>query len=73
MGATGNNVTILAYHRIDTPANPDNLNLSPTLIDAAPEAFEAQMKWLSEEYTVIPVWDLVGPCVTAGPCPHAQS
>lgn len=59
MGANGNNVTILAYHRIDTPANPDNLNLSPTLIDAAPEAFEAQMQWLAEQYNVIPAWDLV--------------
>ncbi|HST03229.1 MAG TPA: polysaccharide deacetylase family protein [Chloroflexia bacterium] len=69
MGATGNNVTILAYHRIDTPANPDNLNLSPTLIDATPEAFEAQMKWLSEEYNVIPAWDLVGALRDGQPLP----
>jgi peptidoglycan/xylan/chitin deacetylase (PgdA/CDA1 family) len=59
MAATGNRVTILAYHRIDTPANPDKLNLSPTLIDASPEAFEAQMQWLAKRYNVISAWDLV--------------
>ena len=59
MAATGNRVTILAYHRIDTPANPDKLNLSPTLVDASPEAFDAQMDWLATQYNVISAWDLV--------------
>jgi peptidoglycan/xylan/chitin deacetylase (PgdA/CDA1 family) len=59
MAATGNKVTILAYHRIDTPANPDKLDLSPTLVDASPAAFEAQMQWLAKRYNVISAWDLV--------------
>ena len=58
MAERGNRVTILAYHRIDTPANPDKLDLSPTLIDASPGAFDAQMKWLAEQYNVISARDL---------------
>ena len=50
-------VTILAYHRIATPG--DQPELAPTLIDAFPVAFEAQMRYLAARYNVISSWDLV--------------
>ena len=46
-------VTVLAYHRIDTPGNPSTRDLSPSLIDAYPAEFEAQMRWLASRYNVI--------------------
>jgi peptidoglycan/xylan/chitin deacetylase (PgdA/CDA1 family) len=50
-------VTVLAYHRIETPDNPD---LAPTVIDAYPSDFEAQMRYVAARYNVISSWDLVG-------------
>ncbi|MGA7730452.1 MAG: polysaccharide deacetylase family protein [Chloroflexia bacterium] len=52
-------VTVLAYHRIDTPGNPATRDLSPALIDAYPAEFEAQMRWLAGKFNVIPGWQLV--------------
>jgi peptidoglycan/xylan/chitin deacetylase (PgdA/CDA1 family) len=52
-------VTVLAYHRIDTPGNPATRDLSPALIDAYPAEFEAQMRWLADKFNVIPGWQLV--------------
>lgn len=48
-------VTILAYHRI---AEQGSRDLSPTLIDAYPPAFEAQMRYLASHYNVISSWDV---------------
>jgi peptidoglycan/xylan/chitin deacetylase (PgdA/CDA1 family) len=49
-------VTLITYHRIATPGNPD---LADSLIDAYPPDFEAQMRYLANRYTVIAAWDLV--------------
>ncbi len=49
-------VTALAYHRIQNPGDPD---LSPTVIDAYPADFEAQMRYVAAHYNVISSWDLV--------------
>ncbi len=51
-------VTILAYHRIATGVDTAT-ELTPTLIDAYPEAFEAQMRYVASRYNVISSWDLV--------------
>lgn len=50
-------VTVLAYHRIATPASSPEL--APSLIDAYPADFEAQMRYLKEQYNVVSSWDLV--------------
>lgn len=49
-------VIVLAYHHIATPGNPD---LAPTVIDAYPADFEAQMRYVAAHYNVISSWDLV--------------
>jgi len=49
-------VTIVVYHRISLPDNPD---LAPALIDAYPADFEAQMRYLATHYRVVSGWDLV--------------
>ena len=49
-------VTIVTYHRIALPGDPD---LADALIDAYPPDFEAQMRYLAGRYTVISAWDLV--------------
>ncbi len=49
-------VTVLAYHRIASPDDPD---LSPTVIDAYPADFEAQMRYVASRYNVVSSWDLV--------------
>src|SRR5215210_6210852 len=49
-------VTILAYHRIALPGGTD---LAPTLIDAYPADFEAQMRYVAAHYRVVPAWELV--------------
>ncbi len=49
-------VTLVAYHRIADPGNPD---LADTLIDAYPPDFEVQMRYLADHYTVIPAWNVV--------------
>ena len=49
-------VIVLAYHHIATPGNPD---LAPTVIDAYPPDFEAQMRYVAAHYNVISSWDLV--------------
>jgi peptidoglycan/xylan/chitin deacetylase (PgdA/CDA1 family) len=49
-------VTILAYHRIALPGSDD---LSPTLIDAYPHDFEAQMRYLARYCNVVSLWDVV--------------
>jgi peptidoglycan/xylan/chitin deacetylase (PgdA/CDA1 family) len=53
----GSSVTVLAYHRIATPASQPEL--APTLIDAYPADFEAQMRYLAARYNVVSSWDLV--------------
>lgn len=53
---TPSTVTVLAYHRIASPGNPD---LSPTVIDAYPADFEAQMRFVARRYNVVSSWDLV--------------
>ncbi len=55
----GGTLTTLAYHRIDTPDNTANRDLSPALIDAYPDEFEAQMRWIAGRYNVISGWQLV--------------
>jgi peptidoglycan/xylan/chitin deacetylase (PgdA/CDA1 family) len=49
-------VIVLAYHHIATPGNPD---LAPTVIDAYPPDFEAQMRYVAGHYNVVSSWDLV--------------
>jgi peptidoglycan/xylan/chitin deacetylase (PgdA/CDA1 family) len=49
-------VIVLAYHHIATPGN---LDLAPTVIDAYPADFEAQMRHVAAHYNVISSWDLV--------------
>lgn len=49
-------VTLVAYHRIATPGNPD---LADALIDAYPSDFEEQMRYLTEHYSVVSAWDVV--------------
>lgn len=51
-----NSVTVLAYHRIALPGNPD---LAPSLIDAYPTDFDAQMRLLAARHNVVSSWDLV--------------
>jgi peptidoglycan/xylan/chitin deacetylase (PgdA/CDA1 family) len=47
---------ILAYHRVTAPGSRD---LSSTLIDAYPEDFEEQMRYLARHYNVVSSWDVV--------------
>ncbi len=49
-------VTLIAYHRI---ALPGNLDLADSLIDAYPNDFEEQLRYLAEHYTVVSAWDVV--------------
>ncbi|MEO8288307.1 MAG: polysaccharide deacetylase family protein [Chloroflexota bacterium] len=49
-------VTILTYHRI---ADAGSRDLAPTLIDAYPADFEAQMRYLAGHYNVVSSWDIV--------------
>lgn len=49
-------VTVLAYHRIEQPGDP---NFAPTLIDAYPADFEAQVRYIASRYNVVSSWDLV--------------
>ncbi|MDQ2805596.1 MAG: polysaccharide deacetylase family protein [Chloroflexota bacterium] len=49
-------VTLIAYHRIAMPGNPD---LADSLIDAYPNDFEEQLHYLAEHYTVVSAWDVV--------------
>lgn len=49
-------VIVLAYHHVATPGN---LDLAPTVIDAYPTDFEAQMRYVVAHYNVIASWDLV--------------
>jgi peptidoglycan/xylan/chitin deacetylase (PgdA/CDA1 family) len=62
-------VTVLAYHRIDTPGNPSTRDLSPSLIDAYPAEFEAQMRWLAHRYNVISGRQLVESLRESQPLP----
>lgn len=52
-------VTVLAYHRISTPASPESRYLSPDLIDAYPDEFDSQMRWLATRYNVVSGWRVV--------------
>jgi peptidoglycan/xylan/chitin deacetylase (PgdA/CDA1 family) len=49
-------VTVLAYHRVEAPGAAD---LAPTLIEASPKQFEAQMRFVAARFNVISAWDLV--------------
>ena len=48
-------VTVLAYHRI---ALPEQADLTPTLIDAYPADFAAQMRYVANRYNVVSSWDV---------------
>lgn len=62
-------VTVLAYHRISTPTSPESAYLSPALIDAYPDDFDANMRWLSSRYNVISGWQLVEALQNKKPLP----
>ncbi|MEO5953111.1 MAG: polysaccharide deacetylase family protein [Chloroflexia bacterium] len=62
-------VTVLAYHRISTPTSPESAYLSPTLIDAYPDDFDANMRWLTKRYNVISGWQLVDALQEKKPLP----
>ena len=47
---------MLAYHRVEQPGT---LDLAPTVIDAYPADFEAQMRYISGHYNVVSSWDVV--------------
>lgn len=53
---SASSVTVLSYHRI---ANPGGSDLSDSLIDVSPAAFEAQMSFVASRYNVISSRDLV--------------
>ena len=56
-GERTNMLRVVTYHRVDEPqARPW---LDPVLISAAPEVFEAQMKYLSANYQPISVFDVL--------------
>ncbi|MDQ3930258.1 MAG: polysaccharide deacetylase family protein [Chloroflexota bacterium] len=48
--------TVLSYHRIAEPGCPD---LTDSLIDASPKAFEEQMRHVASRYNVVSSWDIV--------------
>lgn len=50
-------VTVLAYHRIASV--DESGELAPSLIDASPADFEAQMRYVAGHYNVISAWELV--------------
>lgn len=56
-------VTVLAYHRISTTASRESAYLSPALIDAFPDDFDANMRWLASRYNAISGWEMVD-CLT---------
>lgn len=56
-GERDNLLRVLTYHRVDEPgAHP---RLDPGLISASPEAFEAQVKYLSRNYEIVSVLDVI--------------
>src|SRR5262245_12968027 len=56
-GERPNFLRVLTYHRVDEPnANPW---MDPGLISAAPEAFEAQMKYLAANYQPVSALDVI--------------
>ena len=56
-GERGNLLRVLTYHRVDEPqAHPW---LDPGLISASPQAFEAQMRYLSAHYQPVSVFDVL--------------
>ena len=58
-------VIVLAYHHIATPGN---LDLAPTVIDAYPPDFEAQMRYVAGHYNVVSSWIWCGRCARALSC-----
>jgi peptidoglycan/xylan/chitin deacetylase (PgdA/CDA1 family) len=60
--------TVLAYHRIARP-NPDD-ELASTLIDAYPEAFEAQMRHIASRWSVVSAWEVVDALREGKPLPR---
>lgn len=66
-GEWGNLLRVLTYHRVDEPgAHPW---LDGGLISATPEAFEAQMDYVSANYQVISVQDLLRAFENKSPLP----
>ncbi len=57
----GNILRILAYHRIGSPADENGL-LDPGNLSASSEKFDQQMKFLSENYQMLSLHDLLN-CV----------
>ncbi|MBT3321161.1 MAG: polysaccharide deacetylase family protein [Anaerolineae bacterium] len=53
-----NFLTVLNYHRVDYPENRPWLD--PSLISAIPEDFEAQMRFLSQDYSPVSIKDVLG-------------
>ncbi len=62
-------VTVLAYHRISTSTSPESAYLSPALIDAYPDDFDANMRWLASRYNVISGRQLVESLQHGAPLP----
>lgn len=56
-GERVNMLRVLTYHRVDEPSVHPWLD--PGLISASPETFEAQMKYLSANYRVVSVLDVL--------------
>ena len=48
---------ILTYHRID--AHREDAVLSPRMVSAEPEAFDAQMRWVAQHYETVALADVV--------------
>lgn len=51
-------LTALVYHRIGDPAEP-GMEFDPALFSATPEMFERQMRWVSANFNVIGIPDLL--------------
>ncbi len=63
-GERPNLLRVLTYHRVDSPqARPW---LDPVLISASPEGFDAQMKYLADNYQPISVFDVLGALEKSG-------
>jgi peptidoglycan/xylan/chitin deacetylase (PgdA/CDA1 family) len=53
---SASSLTVLAYHRVEPPGNSD---LAYWLVEASPERFDAQMRYLAARYNVVSCGDVV--------------
>ena len=53
--SAGSSITVLAYHRVEPPGDT---GLPPDLLEATPEQFEAQMRYIAARYNVVSPFDL---------------